>query len=171
MLDFIITNIFHITGILCVFLFVVGLHFKSNIILKKTMTVTSLITALNMLANEQYSGAIINCINFFRNILSFAIDIQKIKHILFVFFISIYLTIQFFLEDKYWYLPFFASSLGLIALFYFNGFKTRLILFFGTVIWFSYAILHQNIYSIVLEIFVIISFLSSLFFHKFDFKD
>lgn len=163
--------IFHITGLLCVILFIIGLQFKSNNKLKKYMTIASLIAALNMLMIGQYSGMAINIINFFRNILSLNIQlIEKFKHLISFGFVSSYVIVQYFIEDKYWYLPILASTIGMVAIFYLKGVYVRYSLLLGTTTWLLYAIAHNNIYGIILESIVICSFISSFILNKFKYE-
>jgi hypothetical protein len=156
----------------CLILFAIGIHFKSNKKLKKVMIINSLVKAMNMYLNNQYSGMLINLVNFFRNILSLkALEMKKSIHFYFCFFIGFYCLINFFIEDKYWYLPILGSSFGLFSLFYMQKFNMRLFLFIGSNIWFLYAILHNNFYGVFLGTFTIISFFSSFYINRFNFNN
>ena len=164
--------LFHATGLLCVLIFVVGLQFKCNDKLKKYMTVGSLIAATNMFLMGQYSGMVINIINFFRNILSLNMSfIEKYKHIVSFIFVSSYVAIQYFIQDQYWYLPVLASTVGLVAVFYLKGIYVRYSLLLGTLTWLSYALLHGNIYGVILESLVVCSFISSFIVNKMEYED
>ena len=136
------------------------------------MILNSLIKAINMFLNNQYSGMFINLVNFFRNILSLkALDMKKGRNYYFISFIAFYFLINFFVIDQYLYLPILGSSLGLFSLFYMERFKMRLVLFFGSNIWFLYAILHENLYGMILGSLTIISFFSSFLINRFNFEN
>ena len=164
--------LYHFTGILSVIIFMIGIHFKSNRKLKKFMIANSLIKGTNMFLNQQYVGMFINIINFLRNILSLKIEnTEKLKHFITFVIISLYVLIQFFVTDNYWYLPVLGSSFGLFALIYLKSEYMRYCLFLGSTTWLIYALLHQNIYGVILGVATICSFISSFFINKFNYQN
>jgi hypothetical protein len=164
--------IYHLSGIFSVILFMVGIHFKSNEKLKKVMIFNALLKSINMFFNQQYSGMIVNIINFFRNILSLkSLDMKKSKHYYVLFFALFYILIQYFLKDNYWYLPIIGSTLGLISLFYLKNVRMRLCLLSGSSVWLVYAVLHGNIYGVILGSLTIVSFFSSFVFNGFNYNE
>ncbi|MCP4504148.1 MAG: YgjV family protein, partial [Deltaproteobacteria bacterium] len=75
--------LYHITGILSLIIFIIGIHFKSNDKLKKYMVANSLIKSINMFLNMQYVGMFVNLINFARNIFSIRFEnTEKLKHVM-----------------------------------------------------------------------------------------
>lgn len=83
------------------------------------MAWSALVWALNMLLNWQLAWAMINVVNFFRNILSKnSISFTKRKKWwLSIVYITIYLAFAYVLSDQYWYLPVIASTIWVISLF------------------------------------------------------
>lgn len=163
---------FHISGFICVMIFVIGLQFGSNNKLKKYMSAGALVAAFNMFLMQQYSGMIINIINFFRNILSLKINnVERYKHLFSFIFISSYVAVQYFINDLYWYLPILASTVGIVALFYLKGLYVRLCLFLGTSLWLLYAFLHGNMYGVILETLVLSSFIVSFIKNKMQYQN
>lgn len=164
--------IFHFSGIASVMITIIGIHFKSNSKLKYTLFLSSVINAVNMQSNLQNSGAIVNLISVVRNYIAIKFpNKSKIKDILFFIFLFLYVYISFRYGDLYWYLPAIGGVAGLIALFKLTKTKTRYALLFATFNWLIYAFLSGNIYGILNEIIIILSFVSSFILNKGSYED
>lgn len=156
-----------------IFLFIIWLINKNNDVLKKYMSFSAAIWALNMYLNWQLSWALINVINFVRNY--FAIGSinfsRRRKYSLVASYFVFYVIIWYLLQQNYWYIPVVWSTIGLIALFLTKWLTSRLFLIFWTLTWLLYAILNSNIFGIVLEIIVFTTMMYSLFKNKFTFEN
>jgi hypothetical protein len=94
--------IFHLTGFISILFIVFGLHFASNNSLKKTMIAASLLNAINMYFNAQFSGMIVNIISVFRNYISLKLSsIEKYIHHIMIGFIVLYSISTYFSGDRY----------------------------------------------------------------------
>jgi len=159
--------------IIWILLFIIWLLNKNNDVLKKYMSFSALIWALNMYLNWQFSWALINLLNFVRNYFSiWSINFsKKRKYSLVISYFTFYVIIWYLLNNNYWFIPVIWSTIGLISLFLTKWLTSRILLILWNLTWFSYAIINNNLFWIILEIIVFSTMIYSLIKNKFKFEN